>query len=68
MPLVDLQVHLHRHLLKPSARYGIIEPHAVSKLLQKIVEKEKPDLVFMGKQAIDDDCNCLLYTSDAADE
>ena len=30
---------------------------AVSKLLQKVVEKEKPDLVFMGKQAIDDDCN-----------
>ena len=30
---------------------------AVSKILQKIVEKEKPDLVFMGKQAIDDDCN-----------
>jgi len=25
--------------------------------LKKIVEKEKPDLVFMGKQAIDDDCN-----------
>ena len=36
---------------------GIIEPLAVSKILQKIVEKEKPDLVFMGKQAIDDDCN-----------
>jgi len=36
---------------------GIIEPIAVSKILQKIVEKEKPDLVFMGKQAIDDDCN-----------
>ena len=36
---------------------GILEPLAVSKLLQKIVEKEKPDLVFMGKQAIDDDCN-----------
>ena len=34
-----------------------IEPLAVSKVLQKIVEKEKPDLVFMGKQAIDDDCN-----------
>ena len=34
-----------------------IEPLAVSKILQKIVEKEKPDLVFMGKQAIDDDCN-----------
>ncbi len=36
---------------------GIIEPIAVAKILQKIVEKEKPDLVFMGKQAIDDDCN-----------
>ena len=36
---------------------GVIEPLAVSKILQKIVDKEKPDLVFMGKQAIDDDCN-----------
>ena len=36
---------------------GLIEPLAVSKILQKIVDKEKPDLVFMGKQAIDDDCN-----------
>ena len=36
---------------------GALEPLAVSKLLQKIVDKEKPDLVFMGKQAIDDDCN-----------
>ena len=36
---------------------GIVEPLAVAKALQKIVEKEKPNLVFMGKQAIDDDCN-----------
>ena len=36
---------------------GIIEPIAVAKILQKIIDKEKPDLVFMGKQAIDDDCN-----------
>jgi len=36
---------------------GIVEPIAVAKILQKIIEKEKPDLVFMGKQAIDDDCN-----------
>jgi electron transfer flavoprotein beta subunit len=36
---------------------GIIEPLVVAKILQKIVNKEKPDLVFMGKQAIDDDCN-----------
>ncbi len=36
---------------------GVLEPLAISKIIQKIVEKEKPDLVFMGKQAIDDDCN-----------
>ena len=36
---------------------GNVEPLAVAKALQKIVDKEKPDLVFMGKQAIDDDCN-----------
>jgi electron transfer flavoprotein beta subunit len=33
------------------------EPLGVAKALKKIVEKEKPDLVIMGKQAIDDDCN-----------
>ena len=36
---------------------GILEPLTVSKILQKVVDKEKPDLVLMGKQAIDDDCN-----------
>ena len=36
---------------------GIVEPLAVTKILKKIVEKEQPQLVFMGKQAIDDDCN-----------
>ena len=34
-----------------------IEPLAVSKILKSVVEKEKPGLVIMGKQAIDDDCN-----------
>lgn len=34
-----------------------IQPLAAAKLLQKIVEKETPDLVVMGKQAIDDDSN-----------
>ena len=36
---------------------GYVEPLGVAKILKKIVEKEKPDLIFMGKQAIDDDCN-----------
>jgi electron transfer flavoprotein beta subunit len=34
-----------------------IEPLAVAKLLRRVIETEKPDLVIMGKQAIDDDCN-----------
>ncbi|MEE8623368.1 MAG: electron transfer flavoprotein subunit beta/FixA family protein [Alphaproteobacteria bacterium] len=34
-----------------------LQPLAVAKLLKAIVEKEAPDLVIAGKQAIDDDCN-----------
>merc|ERR1712137_600013 len=34
-----------------------LQPLAVSKLLAKIVEKENPSIVLMGKQAIDDDSN-----------
>jgi len=34
-----------------------IEPRAVSKLIAKIAEDEKPDVILLGKQAIDDDCN-----------
>ncbi len=34
-----------------------VEPLGVAKILAKIVEQESPDLVIMGKQAIDDDSN-----------
>ena len=34
-----------------------VEPLAVAKILKGIVDAESPDLVIMGKQAIDDDCN-----------
>jgi len=34
-----------------------VEPLAVAKLLKAIVEKEGPELVILGKQAIDDDSN-----------
>jgi electron transfer flavoprotein beta subunit len=34
-----------------------VEPLAVAKLLAKVVADEKPDLVLLGKQAIDDDSN-----------
>jgi electron transfer flavoprotein beta subunit len=35
----------------------VVEPLAVAKILAKIVAEEQPQLVIMGKQAIDDDCN-----------
>ncbi|MES2911137.1 MAG: electron transfer flavoprotein subunit beta/FixA family protein, partial [Pseudomonadota bacterium] len=34
-----------------------LQPLAVAKLLKALVEKETPQLVILGKQAIDDDCN-----------
>ena len=36
---------------------GGLDPLAVAQLLQKIVEKESPDLVLVGKQSIDGDNN-----------
>src|SRR6266403_1866340 len=35
----------------------MVAPLAVAKILKAIVEAEKPGLVILGKQAIDDDCN-----------
>jgi electron transfer flavoprotein beta subunit len=34
-----------------------LEPLAVAKTLKAVVEREKPDVVILGKQAIDDDAN-----------
>lgn len=34
-----------------------VEPLAVAKILKAVVEEEKPQIVLLGKQAIDDDCN-----------
>jgi len=34
-----------------------LQPLAIAKLLKAVVEKESPDLVIVGKQAIDDDSN-----------
>ena len=36
---------------------GVIEPLAVAKILKGIVAEERPGLVILGKQAIDDDSN-----------
>jgi len=34
-----------------------LQPLAVAKLLKALVDKEQPQLIILGKQAIDDDCN-----------
>ena len=36
-----------------------LEPLAVARVVHKLAETEKPDLIIMGKQAIDDDSNCV---------
>jgi electron transfer flavoprotein beta subunit len=36
---------------------GTVEPLAVAKILKAVVDEEKPGLVILGKQAIDDDSN-----------
>ena len=53
-----------RNALAMGADRGILvktdqptEPLAVAKILKAIVEQERPTLLIMGKQAIDDDCN-----------
>jgi len=34
-----------------------LEPLAAARVLLKLIEREQPELVILGKQAIDDDCN-----------
>ncbi len=34
-----------------------LEPLTVGKIIKSVSDKEKPDLIILGKQAIDDDCN-----------
>ncbi|PIO62506.1 electron transfer flavoprotein [Teladorsagia circumcincta] len=45
------------HVEVPDAELSKVEPLHVAKVLQKLVEKHKFDLVFLGKQAIDDDAS-----------
>lgn len=50
-----LAIGADRAILVESAEE--LQPLAVAKLLKGLFEKERPQLVFLGKQAIDDDCN-----------
>ncbi|XP_043273793.1 electron transfer flavoprotein subunit beta [Venturia canescens] len=45
------------HIEISGSEYETLQPIHVSKILAKIAQDEKADLIIVGKQAIDDDCN-----------
>lgn len=45
------------HVEVPAAQLDAVQPLHVSKILAKLAQEEKADIVIVGKQAIDDDCN-----------
>lgn len=49
----DRGIHIQTDL---RTDYMELQPYAVARLFQKIIEKEKSDLVLLGKQGIDSDC------------
>ncbi len=53
--LTALAMGAHRGILIEAE--GRVETLAVAKLLKAVVAEEKPDLVLLGKQAVDDDSN-----------
>jgi electron transfer flavoprotein beta subunit len=52
-----LAIGADRGVLVETGEGASLEPLAVAKLLKALVAAEAPDLVILGKQAIDDDCN-----------
>ena len=59
----DLQAHLRNGLAMGANRAihvatsDAVQPLTAARVLLKLVQKEQPGLVILGKQAIDDDCN-----------
>jgi electron transfer flavoprotein beta subunit len=59
----DAQAHLRNGLAMGANRAihvvsdGPVQPLTAARVLLKLIEKEQPGLVILGKQAIDDDCN-----------
>ncbi|XP_012273411.1 electron transfer flavoprotein subunit beta [Orussus abietinus] len=45
------------HVEVTGPEYETLQPIHVSKILAKLAQEEKVDLIVLGKQAIDDDCN-----------
>ncbi|OYW55733.1 MAG: electron transfer flavoprotein subunit beta [Hyphomicrobium sp. 32-62-53] len=52
-----LAIGADRAILVETAEGAIVEPLAVAKILKSVIAAEQPQMVIMGKQAIDDDCN-----------
>jgi electron transfer flavoprotein beta subunit len=52
-----LSMGADRGLLIETPEAAAVEPLAVAKLLKGAIDAERPNLVILGKQAIDDDCN-----------
>ena len=45
------------HVEVSGAEYETLQPIHISKILAKLAQEEKVDIIIVGKQAIDDDCN-----------
>ncbi|MEQ1650622.1 MAG: electron transfer flavoprotein subunit beta/FixA family protein [Hyphomicrobiaceae bacterium] len=52
-----LSMGADRGILIETGENDVVEPLAVAKVLKAIIATENPNLVILGKQAIDDDCN-----------
>jgi electron transfer flavoprotein beta subunit len=52
-----LAIGADRAILVETPDGAIIEPLAVAKILKGVIDAESPQMIIMGKQAIDDDCN-----------
>jgi hypothetical protein len=59
----DAQAHMRNGLAMGANRAihvvtgDAIQPLTAARALLKLIEREQPDIVLLGKQAIDDDCN-----------
>lgn len=53
------------HVEVPAKEVEKLEPLHVAKIMAKLVEQEKADLVILGKQAIDDDSNATAQMTAA---
>lgn len=52
-----LAIGADRAILVETTEGATVEPLAVAKLLKGVIAAEQPQMVILGKQAIDDDCN-----------